>query len=138
MIGSEHEYQITQDRIGEFEARLPHLSGTARLGATAILTELKREIAMWEAGIREPLPDSPDLVQPPWTEEQVNAMSDEEFERASRQAAVLLKQAEIAHIDRQIGILLDRIADWRRHRAWLEREISELAAADRQPVASRT
>ncbi|MGH2347125.1 MAG: hypothetical protein ACRDG4_18005, partial [Chloroflexota bacterium] len=119
MIRSGHEYQITQERISEFQARLPHLAGTARLGATSILAELRRDAAMWEAGIREPVPGNPDRVSPPWTDEQVNSMSDEEYVGASDQAAVLLKQVEIANIDRQIGIALDRIADWRRHRAWL-------------------
>jgi len=140
MIANENEYRITRERIDQFRAHLrdTSLAPSARGGAENMLADLEREIAMWEAGIREPVPGNPDLVSPPWTSEQVNTMSDAEFDQASRQAGILLKQAEIANIDRQIGIALDRIADWRRHRAWLEREISELAASDREPVAART
>jgi len=140
MIANAHEYRITRERVDQFRAHLqdPNLSSSARGGAESMLADLEREIALWEAGIREPVPGNSDLVSPPWTLEQVNAMSDEDYERTSLQAGILLKQAEIANIDRQIGIVLDRIADWRRHRAWLEREISELTAAtDRQPAASR-
>ncbi len=50
-----------------------------------------------------------------------------------REAALLLKRAEVANIDVQIGIALDPIADWRRHRARLERKIAELEATARQP-----
>jgi len=140
MIANEQEYRITRERIDQFRSHLRNVSlaPSARGGAENMLADLEREIAMWDADIREPVPSSPDLVSPPWTSEQVNVMSDVEFDQASRQAGTLLKQAEIANIDRQIGIALDRIADWRRHRAWLEREISELAAPDRQPVASRS
>lgn len=45
---------------------------------------------------------------------------------------------EAAWAEVVVGILLDRIADWLRHRAWLAREIADLEAEARAQVPSAT
>ena len=125
MIANEHQYQITRERVEQMASRLAELTeaeasdpdlATARAGAATILATLRREVAMWDAGIREPVPGVPDLLDPtrPW---------------ATVSATIALKQAEIAQIDHAINATLDRIADWRRHRAWLETEIEQATTA---------
>jgi primosomal protein N'' len=146
MIANETQYQITQRHVENFRAALTALEQAPpadplnyqnqRGGISSMLEALQREIALWEAGIREPVPGNPERPDLGVTVEQHNAMTDAEDAAFSLRLAVVSKQAEIANIDRQIGIALDRIADWRRHRAWLEREIADLAAADRQPATS--
>ena len=146
MIANETQYQVTQRHVSNFRSALATLEQappadpldyqSQRGSITSMLEALQREIAMWEAGIREPVLGNPDRPDPGIKVEQVNAMSDADYDRFSRQTAVSLKQAEIANIDRQIGIALDRIAGWCRHRAWLEREIADPAATDRQPATA--
>jgi len=125
MIADEQQYAVTTTWVARCVASLeklqalpdtePHLAQRIA-GTRSQLEVLRREIAMWEAGIREEVPPSPDAPE----------LHAGPHDRAG--ASVRLKRAEIANIDRQVGIALDRIADWRRHRAWLEREIAELDA----------
>ena len=130
MITTEKEYAFTRERVA---AR-----GTPRI----MLAEMRRELAMWEAGIREPvsfpLLATATLPGLDHSEEQYEALPPEERADYHQRLAIAAKHLEINAIDEQIGIALDRIADWRRHRAWLEREISELAASNREPVAAPT
>ena len=123
MISSEQEYGITQEWARRFAASLDTLrtaeaeDAYREMRVAAIgsqLATLRRELAMWEAGIREPLPSVPDLLPPPETP----------IDEAT--AAAQLKRAEVANIDRHIRIAHARIEDWRRHRAWLAREIVAL------------
>lgn len=134
MVTTEQEYVTTQDRVRQFTERLDRLEAlpdttpgrASRLAGTRNqLATLQRELAMWDAGIHEPVPGT---LQYERVAEDIE----------EQDAALLLKRAEIANIDRQIGLVLDRIADWRRHRAWLEREIAELEASaiERQPQES--
>ena len=137
MITAPDEYQVTIVRAAQFAeavARLDATSGssarhrTGVAGARVQLAQLERELAMWEAGIREEVPGEPDVAGLDLTPEQHDALSDTDRAAFNRGTAAALKRAEVANIDRQVGIALDRIADWRRHRAWLEREIAELEA----------
>ena len=116
MIANEAERAITQKIIDESNVRDAAGEETSA-GGRAMQAQMVREAAMWDAGIREPVPLSADLPPP---------LLDEDLDDAA--IAAYLKRAEVANIDRQVGIALDRIADWRRHRAWLEREIAELDA----------
>ena len=125
MIADEQQYAVTATWVARCVASLERLEVSPdtephraqRIAAVvAQLGALRRELAMWEAGIREEVPSSPDAPEP----------LEGSCDRAG--ASVRLKHAEIANIDRQVGVALDRIADWRRHRAWLEREIAELEA----------
>jgi hypothetical protein len=135
MIITDQQYGITRARLAEFQATLAALKGSTdpawrHLEVAAVSSQIEtfeRELAMWEAGIHEPVPDMPrpaDLELPAGVD--------------ARTGVIALKQAEITTIDHQIGVLLDRIADWRRHRAWLEREIATLEAevTERQPQHS--
>ena len=128
MITSEEEYATTLEWVAKFVASLDRLDVSPdtephraqRIAAAAQLGSLRRELAMREAGIREPVPPSPDAPE----------LSEGSHDRAG--ASVRLKRAEIANIDRQGGIALDRIAYWRRQRAWLEREIAALEGCRRR------
>lgn len=126
MIANEAERAITQKIIDESNARDTAGEETSA-GGRAMQAQMVREAAMWDAVIREPVPPSAELPPP---------LLDEDLDDAA--IAAYLKRAEVANIDRQVGIALDRIADWRRHRAWLEREITELEAppAGADPVGS--
>ncbi len=138
MISSKHQYQITLERISQFATRLavlevaqqadPNLH-VARNGAAGILAQLKREAAMWETHIREPVPDEPRRIESSIPVEQIDALSEQEYAEFARQTDTMLKRAQITNIDRQIALAEARIADWRRHRAWLEREIAALEAS---------
>jgi hypothetical protein len=146
MITTEEEYAFTPERAAEFAARLERRTTEAGKGSEdparevavrSQLLELQRELAMWEAGIREPVPGGPLDAVPTITEEEYQALTEPDRATFRPRLTIAVRQAEIANIDRQIGIALDRIADWRRHRSWLEREISDPAAADREPAGSR-
>ena len=125
MITDEQQYAVTTTWVARCVASLERLQALADTephlaqriaGTRSQLDVLRRELVIWEAGIREEVPGVPDPLPPP--EGPIDGAT----------ASVRLKRAEIANIDRQVGIALDRIADWRRHRAWLEREIAELEA----------
>ena len=147
MITAPDEYQVTIVRAAQFAEAVARLEATSDpgarhrtgvAGARAQLAQLERELAMWGAGIREGVPGEPDVAGLDLTPEQHDALSDTDRAAFSRGTAAAQKRGEVANIDRQVGIVLDRIADWRRHRAWLEREIAELDAlpAGADPVGS--
>jgi len=135
MIADEQQYAVTTTWVARCVASLeklqalpdtePHLAQRIA-GTRSQLEVLRREIAMWEAGIREEVPPSPDAPE----------LHAGPHDRAG--ASVRLKRAEIANIDRQVGIALDRIAYWRRQRAWLEREIAALEGVPAEAASSES
>ena len=147
MITTDEEYTITCEDATHFAERLATLeahTGSAtrdrarKAAIRAQLDELQRDLALWKADIREPVPGIAAPIDPPQVADGVGVLSDEELQQAGRLVATAQKRGEIANIDRQIGTLLDRIADWRRHRAWLEREIAELDARASSPEPAQT
>ncbi len=121
----------------------PDLRAIERSRLSNMRAMIQRAIAMWEAGIREPVPCHIQFT-PPSTSDQYNAATGEDEARIERETTIAYKQAEIANIDLAITLLqhgtpnaadAERIADWRRHKAWLEREIAELMAV--KQAASR-
>jgi len=71
MITSEEEYATTLEWVAKFVASLDRLDVSPdtephraqRIAAAAQLGSLRRELAMREAGIREPVPPSPDAPE---------------------------------------------------------------------------
>ncbi len=129
MITTDQQYSVTRAHLAEFQTVLAALKESSdpvqrRLQMEAVRSQIvtfERDLALWEAGIQEPVPGTPDP-----------AMLDLPAGADTRAGIIALKRAEIANIDRQIGIALDRIADWRRHRTWLEHEITTLEAEARE------
>lgn len=131
-----------RDRLAAQDDQQAGDAAIERARLANLLGQVERQIALYDAGIREPVPGEPEPVPRSITAEQASAMDEEAHAAAGRRAAVALKHAEVANIDRQVGLALDRIADWRRHRAWLEREIADLEreaerAPDPAPVPAR-
>ncbi len=120
MITTEEEYGFMRERTAECAARLGRLSTPSSKSAgnpmrdvatRDQLLEMQRELAMWEAGIREPVPGGPVDSVPTITEAEYQALSETDRAEFRPRFAIAVRQAEIANIDRQIGITLDRIAD---------------------------
>lgn len=138
LIASEEEAEQARKVVEHYRAQLkalnegmaedPALQATECEHTSSMLAMTQRMVALWEAGIREEVPGRPDPVAP--SDVPLTGGDPDVDERLAQRA---LKCAEIANIDRQVGIALDRIADWRRHRAWLAREVAELEAQAARP-----
>lgn len=140
LLTTDQQAEAARRARKEYRARLagPAIDQQEAGRLTNLLADTERAIALWEAGIREPVPGTPDRPDLGVTVEAYQAMNEEAEARYHRQLTIATDKAEIANIDRQIGIALDRIADWRRHRAWLEQEIADLTSQEREPVHARS
>ncbi len=120
----------------DFDAKVtgnPHEQDVRRAEVVARLGEAWRTVALWDVGIREPLPKQP-LQALPYSRDWIHGANAEEAARMERLNKIACKQAEIGTIDQQIAHMrgeqetatAERRADWLRYRAWLVDEIADL------------